>query len=48
MLGQADATFEMACEAGQKQHDEHAKYNRGQMKIHPLTQLRAQSIWPME
>ncbi len=48
LLGQADATFETACEEGQKQHDKHAKCNRGQMKIHPLAQLRTQNIWPME
>ena len=48
MLGRADATFEAACEAGQKQHDGHAPCNRGQMKIHSLAQLRAQNIWPME
>jgi hypothetical protein len=48
MLGQTDSTFEAACEAGQKQHDEHAKCNLGQMQIHPLANLRAQNIWPME
>jgi hypothetical protein len=48
LLGRPDATFETACASGKRQHDDCKEYYPDRLRVHPLAELRARNIWPME
>ncbi len=41
-------SFQDACESGQRQYEQYAKFNRDRIKLHSLRDLRTRGIWPME
>ncbi len=41
-------SFQDACESGQRQYEQYAKFNRDRIKLHSLRELRTRGIWPME
>jgi len=40
--------FAAACESAQRQYQEAENYNRKQLRLHPVADLRSRGIWPME
>jgi hypothetical protein len=46
MVGTHD--FEAACRSGQRQYEQAREYYPESMRLHPLADLRARGIWPME
>jgi hypothetical protein len=46
MLGSHD--FEAACASGQRQYEQAREYHPDRLRLHPLADLRARGIWPME
>jgi hypothetical protein len=46
MIGTED--FTKARESGNRQYQQYSEFNKDRMKLHPLSELRSQGIWPME